>query len=74
MTDTDTQDLFDRTEPILAQQIAARIERYCPEGEAIKAANDALTNEFLPGLTIREWLAAACRRLGIDPAECDDND
>jgi hypothetical protein len=71
---TDAQDFFDKTEPILAQQIAARIERYCPEGEAVHAAHNMLTDEFLPWLTAREWLAAACRRLGIDPAECNDND
>jgi hypothetical protein len=61
---------FETAESILAEQIAAQIDRYCPEGEAIKAANDMLTNEFRPGLTIQEWLAAACRRLGIDPAAC----
>jgi hypothetical protein len=59
---------FEATLPILAAQIAAQLEGEGPEGEAAKAACDTLANEFLPGLTVQEWLAAACRRLGVDPA------
>lgn len=53
----------------LSEQLASLL-RHFPEGEAIKAASDALTNEWRDDLTARQWLAVAGGRLGVDTSEC----
>ncbi len=53
----------------LSEQVAATLLN-CPDGEAIKAARDALTNTWDDVLTVRGWLAAAGSRMGTDTSEC----
>lgn len=53
----------------LGEQLAALMPG-SPEGEAGKAATEALANTWQDTLTANEWLAAAGKRLGLDTAGC----
>ncbi len=53
----------------LSEQLAACIHG-APDGEAIKSASDALTNEWQETLTANEWLHTAGNRLGVDTSGC----
>lgn len=54
----------------LGEQLAALLAPNVPDGEAPKAAADALANTWQDRHTATEWLAAAGRRLGVDTSGC----
>jgi hypothetical protein len=53
----------------LGEQLAALMPG-SPEGEAGKAATEALANTWQATMTANEWLAAAGKRLGLDTSGC----
>lgn len=56
----------------LGEQLAVAAEQQgsFPEGEAAKAASDALANAWDATLTGNEWLSEAGKRLGVDTSRC----
>jgi hypothetical protein len=56
----------------LSEQIGAQMVAHYPEGEAYKAASDALANscQVAPDQTVLDWIRAACAAVGANAEAC----
>jgi hypothetical protein len=56
----------------LSEQIGAQLVGWCPEGEAYKAASDALANtcQVSADQTVMDWIRAACAMVGATAEAC----
>jgi hypothetical protein len=56
----------------LSEQIGAQLVAWRPDGEAYKAASDALANTCQIGAdqTVLDWIRAACAAVGANADAC----